>query len=104
MSNINEEKNNFFFANDYKYNINKEKIILDQNRHRNSISTNETYENDFEQEDNENEDIDIDFNQDFFPQTKKIKITELLVDDWKESIKDFREKLINELELKIKDL
>ena len=102
MSNINEEKNNFFFANDYKYNINKEKIILDQNRHRTSISTNETYENDFEQEDNE--DIDIDFNQDFFPQTKKIKIIELLVDDWKESIKAFREKLINELELKIKDL
>ena len=103
MSNINEEKNNFFFANDCKYNINKEKIILEQNRHRNSISTNETYENDFELEDNDN-DEDMDFNQDFFPQIKKIQLTELLVDDWKESIKAFREKMINELELKVKDL
>ena len=99
MSNINEEKNNFFFVNDYKYNINKEKIILDQNRHRNSISTNETYENDFDQEAS---DEDIDFNQDFFPQIKKIKLTELLVDDWKETIKNFREKIINNLIVKVK--
>ena len=99
MSNINEEKNNFFFVNDYKYNINKEKIILDQNRHRNSISTNETYENDFDQEES---DEDIDFNQDFFPQIKKIKLTELLVDDWKETIKNFREKIINNLIVKVK--
>ena len=101
MSNINEEKNNFFFVNDYKYNINKEKIILDQNRHRNSISTNETYENDFDQEES---DEDIDFNQDFFPQIKKIKLTELLVDDWKETIKNFREKIINNLVVKVNNL
>ena len=46
----------------------------------------------------------MDFNQDFFPQIKKIKLTELLVDDWKERIKSFREKIINELELKVKNL
>ena len=81
MSKINTNQNNFFFANNCKNNFFKEKIILETNSPRNSISTNETYENDFCSEDE-----DMDFNQDFFPQNKKIKITDSLIDNWKEKI------------------
>ncbi len=82
MNSINDVKNNFFFVNNCKYNLPKEKIILEQNGNRNSISTNETFENELN---SENEDMD--FNQDFFPQNKKIKITDSLIDNWKEKIK-----------------
>ena len=45
MNSINDVKNNFFFVNNCKYNLPKEKIILEPNGNRNSISTNETFEN-----------------------------------------------------------
>ena len=82
MNSFNDVKNNFFFANNYEYNLSKEKIILESNAHRNSISTNETFENEINSE-NEN----IDFNQDFFPKNKKIKFTDMLVDNWEDKIK-----------------
>ena len=82
MNSINDVKNNFFFVNNCKYNLPKEKIILEQNGNRNSISTNETFENDLN---SENEDMD--FNQDFFPKNKKIKFTDMLVDNWENKIK-----------------
>ena len=82
MNSFNDVKNNFFFANNYECNLLKEKIILESNVHRNSISTNETFENEINSE-NEN----IDFNQDFFPKNKKIKFTDMLVDNWEDKIK-----------------
>ena len=96
MSTINNEKNNFFFDNNYKFNLPKEKIILEPNNHQNnSISTNETFEHDiFSDEEN------IDFNQDFFPKTKEIKLTDMLVDNWQEKIKAFCEDIKKELIIK----
>ena len=82
MNSFNDVKNNFFFDNNYECNLPKEKIILESNAHRNSISTNETFENEINSE-NEN----IDFNQDFFPKNKKIKFTDMLVDNWEDKIK-----------------
>ena len=82
MNSLNDIKNNFFFVNNCEYNFTKEKIILESNEHRNSISTNETFENEIN---SENEDID--FNQDFFPKNKKIKFTDMLIDNWENKIK-----------------
>ena len=81
MNSFNDIKNNFFFANNCEYNLPKEKIILDSNEHRNSISTNETFENEINSE-NEN----IDFNQDFFPKNKTIKFTDMLIDNWENKV------------------
>ena len=89
MNPLNSDKNNFFFDNKSNpNNIIKEKIIFEPKTHRNSISTNETYENEFYSDD------EVDFNQDFFPQSKKIKFTDFLVDNWEEKIKNFREEAI----------
>ena len=88
MNKLNPDKNNFFFDSACKNNLFKEKIIFEQKTHRNSISTNETNENEFDSED------EIDFNQDFFPQPKIIKFTDYLVENWEEKIKDFREEII----------
>ena len=92
MNIVNDEKNNFFFANNCKSDLIKEKIILEQNSHRNSISTNETFENDFFSDDE-----DINFNQDFFPQNKMIKFTEILADNWEERIALFSENIKNKI-------
>ena len=88
MDTLNPDNNNFFFDTTAKCNLTKEKIIFDQQTHRTSISTNETYENEFDSED------EIDFNQDFFPKPKLIKFTDCLVDDWEEKIKDFRDEVV----------
>ena len=92
MNIVNDEKNNFFFANNCKSDLIKEKIILEQNSHRNSISTNETFENEFFSDDE-----DINFNQDFFPQNKMIKFTEILTDNWEERIALFSENIKNKV-------
>ena len=92
MNIVNDEKNNFFFANNCKSDLIKEKIILEQNSHRNSISTNETFENEFFSDDE-----DINFNQDFFPQNKMIKFTEILTDNWEERIALFSENIKNKI-------
>ena len=92
MNIVNDEKNNFFFANNCKSDLIKEKIILEQNSHRNSISTNETFENEFFSDDE-----DINFNQDFFPQNKMIKFTEILADYWEERIALFSENIKNKI-------
>ena len=42
----------------------------------------------------------IDFNKDFFPQTKEIKFTDMLVDNWEERIKPFSEQIKKELIMK----
>ena len=89
MNPFSSDKNNFFFDNKSNpNNLIKEKIIFEPKTHRNSISTNETYENEFYSDD------EVDFNQDFFPQSKKIKFTDFLVDDWEEKIKNFRDEVI----------
>ena len=89
MNPLYSDKNNFFFDNKSNpNNIIKEKIIFEPKTHRNSISTNETYENEFYSDD------EVDFNQDFFPQSKKIKFTDFLADDWEEKIKNFRDEVI----------
>ena len=89
MNPLYSDKNNFFFDNKSNpNNIIKEKIIFEPKTHRNSISTNETCENEFYSDD------EVDFNQDFFPQSKKIKFTDFLVDDWEEKIKNFRDEVI----------
>ena len=89
MNPLDSDKNNFFFDNKSNpNNLIKEKIIFEPKTHRNSISTNETYENEFYSDD------EVDFNQDFFPQSKKIKFTDFLVDDWEEKIKNFRYEVI----------
>ena len=92
MNKVNEDKKNFFFDNNCKDNISKEKIILDEkNNHRTSISTNETFENDF------CSDEEFDFNYDFFPKKKTIKFTEMLVDNWKERIEIIKNDVISNL-------
>ena len=89
MNTFSSDKNNFFFDNKSNpNNIIKEKIIFEPKTLRNSISTNETYENEYYSDD------EVDFNQDFFPQSKKIKFTDFLVDDWEEKIKNFRDEVI----------
>ena len=89
MNPFSSDKNNFFFDNKSNpNNIIKEKIIFEPKTLRNSISTNETYENEYYSDD------EVDFNQDFFPQNKKIKFTDFLVDDWEEKIKTFYEEAI----------
>ena len=89
MNPFSSDKNNFFFDNKSNTNnIIKEKIIFEPKTLRNSISTNETYENEYYSDD------EVDFNQDFFPQNKKIKFTDFLVDDWEEKIKIFYEETI----------
>ena len=89
MNPFSSDKNNFFFDNKSNpNNIIKEKIIFEPKTLRNSISTNETYENEYYSDD------EVDFNQDFFPQNKKIKFTDFLVDDWEEKIKNFYEETI----------
>ena len=82
MNSLNDIKNNFFFANNCEHSLPKEKIILESNEHRNSTSTNETFENEINSE-NEN----IDFNQDFFPKNKKVKFSDMLIDNWENKIK-----------------
>ena len=89
MNPFSSDKNNFFFDNKSNpNNIIKEKIIFEPKTLRNSISTNETYENEYYSDD------EVDFNQDFFPQNKKIKFTDFLVDNWEEKIKNFYEETI----------
>ena len=89
MNPFSSDKNNFFFDNKSNpNNIIKEKIIFEPKTLRNSISTNETYENEYYSDD------EVDFNQDFFPKNKKIKFTDFLVDDWEEKIKTFYEEAI----------
>lgn len=95
MSLINPDKNNFFFDNFCKNNIFKEKIILESTYQRTSISTNETFENEFSSDD------EIDFNQDFFPKHETIKFTDMLVDNWKEKIKITFDNLMEEMKKKI---
>ena len=72
---INTDHNNFCLQNNFKKNLFKEKIISEEKNIRNSISTNETYEN---TNDNDS-DNEIDFNKDFFQQNKKFKFTDTLV-------------------------
>jgi len=97
MSILSQNKDNSFFI---KCNItdnnifNKEKFNLEENNNRNnSISTNETFENDEE----------IDFNQDFFPKRATFKFTDFLVDNWEQKIKLYLDK-INEQMTKIKNI
>ena len=98
MNPLDSDKNNFFFDNKSNpNNIIKEKIIFEPKTHRNSISTNETYENEFYSDD------EVDFNQDFFPQSKKIKFTDFLADDWEEKIKNFREEVIKSFNINNKN-
>ena len=61
--------------------FNKEDLNPDENTRSYSISTTATFENDFLSED------EIDFNQDFFPKMKTIKLTDYLVDNWELKIK-----------------
>ena len=93
MEKVNEDKNNFFFDNNCKVNnnISKEKIILDEKNHRTSISTNETFENDF------CSDEEFDFNYDFFPKKKTFKFTDMLVENWKERIQIIKSDVISKL-------
>ena len=84
MSLLNQD--NLFFVNENiidnnNYKINKEELSIEENIHRNSFSTNATFENDFQS------DEEIDFNQDFFPKNKPIKFTDFLVDNWEQKIK-----------------
>ena len=81
---------NLFFVNDNLIDsskFNKEELILGENNHRNSVSTEETFENDLMS------DEEIDFHQDFFPKNDAIKFTDLLVDDWKDKIQQFYERI-----------
>ena len=81
---------NFFFVKDNfidNNKFNKEEFKLGENNHRNSVSTEETFENDFISDD------EIDFHQDFFPKNDTIKFTDLLVDDWKDKIHQFYERI-----------
>ena len=81
---------NFFFVKDNfidNNKFNKEEFKLGENNHRNSVSTEETFENDFISDD------EIDFHQDFFPKNDAIKFTDLLVDDWKDKIQQFYERI-----------
>ena len=89
MSILNQD--NLFFVNeniiDNNNKFNKEELNLEDNIRRNSISTNATFENDFQS------DEEIDFNQDFFPQNKSIKFTDFLVDNWDQKIKVYLTKI-----------
>ena len=90
---INTDHNNFCLQNNFKKNLIKEKTISEEKNIRNSISTNETYEN---TNDNDS-DNEIDFNKDFFPQNKKFKLTDILVDNWEDNIKLIYEEVIKDL-------
>ena len=83
--------NNFFFVNqniiDNSNKANKEELNLEENTRSQSISTNTTLENEIFS------DEEIDFNQDFFPQNKVIKLTDFLVDNWEFKIKMYLSKL-----------
>ncbi len=83
--------NNFFFVNqniiDNSNKANKEKLNLEENTRNQSISTNETLENE------KFSDEEIDFNQDFFPKNKIIKFTAFIVDNWEFKIKMHLSKL-----------
>ena len=57
----------------------------------------ETFENDFMS------DEEIDFHQDFFPKIDIIKFTDLLVDDWKDKIHQFYERIYQNIS-KIKNI
>ena len=89
MSILNQD--NLFFVNeniiDMNNKISKEELNLEDNIHRNSISTNATFENEFQS------DEEIDFNQDFFPQNKSIKFTDFLVNNWEKKIKVYLTKI-----------
>lgn len=66
-------------------------LSSEENLHEISMSTAGTYENDFLFD----EDIDdVDFNLDFFPQHKVIKITEVLQGDWKKNIQKTYENIL----------
>ena len=81
---------NFFFVKDNfidNNKFNKEEFKLDENNPRNSISTEETLENELMSDD------EIDFHQDFFPKIDTIRFTDLLVDDWKDKIQQFYERI-----------
>ena len=78
-------QNNIFFSNDNIINqnnkISKEDSNSEENNQRNSISTNETFENGFVSDD------EINFHQDFFPKNNRIRFTDFLVKDWESKIK-----------------
>ena len=81
---------NFIFVKDNLIDnnkFNKEEFKLGENHRRNSVSTEETFENDFMS------DEEIDFNQDFFPKNDVIKFTDLLVDNWKDKIQKLYERI-----------
>ena len=81
---------NFFFVKDNiidSNRFNKEEFKLGENNPRNSVSTEETFENDLMS------DEEIDFHQDFFPKNDTIKFTDLLVDDWKVKIQQLYERI-----------
>ena len=95
---IHSESNNCFFVNkkivDNNHKFNKEINLEEKEKKRtNSISSNTTFENEITSEE------EIDFNQDFFPQNKIIKMTNFLVDDWELKIKlhilNFNQQLLN---------
>ena len=81
---ISNTKDIFFVGNNIIENnikLNKEKLNSEEFTRTYSVSTSETFENDFGLED------EIDFNQDFFPKMKTIKLTDCLVDNWELKIK-----------------
>ena len=85
---------NFFFVKDNfigNNKFNKEEFKLDENNPRNSISTEETLENELMSDD------EIDFHQDFFPKIDIIRFTDLLVDDWKDKIQQFYERIFQNI-------
>ena len=85
---------NFFFVKDNfigNNKFNKEEFKLDENNPRNSISTEETLENELMSDD------EIDFHQDFFPKIDTIRFTDLLVDDWKDKIQQFYERIFQNI-------
>ena len=83
-------KNTFSSANNINI-IDNIKLNIEENTRTNSISTNETIENDFISEQ------EIDFNQDFFPQNKSIKFTDFLVDNWEYKVKIYLSKINKQL-------
>ena len=95
---IHSDANNCFFVNkkivDNNHKFNKEINLEEKEKSRtHSISSNTTFENEITSEE------EIDFNQDFFPQNKIIKMTNFLVDDWELKIKlhilNFNQQLLN---------
>ena len=87
-------KNDSFFVDsnivENNIKLNKEELNSEENTRSYSISTTETFENDFVSED------EIDFNQDFFPKIKTVRLTDCLVDNWEHKIKIYlaRKKLL----------